>query len=490
MKSIILAAIAGLTLAMVPALEGITFGPFGPHGEGGTINGQTFTIGQGGSVFELEGFLSVGGMDLNGAQYGASAELSRNALPAGMGLGFTTNLTSDLSDLILQYTFTNNTATAFSNVVFYVLLDAEIDESLNTFYNEYGLTSGTAGQHGYDASQWQIDEPGFQTGTLLKNIFLGTLDNSNSVPSSAPNDVAASLGFQLGTINPGVAAAVQIMISEKGHTISGFSFSHHDSAPSSSATVITMSGVIVATPSEMINPSGPLLVLTGQVFRDANTNGPPNPSGIGISGVTVSLASNAVPVMTSTTDGTGRYAFSVPPGLQPGTYSVTAAASGSLSFTPVPSSQIPNFATANPASTTLPAAIPILNFDFRGSPAQQFENAGGILKWGVSAWRLNYSTGSFLGTLSITNPASSGANFGPPWQLGLQSSTNFMYAHPFGTLPDGVTNIDVSTAVSAQVPNGILSPGQSVILTNAVEVYSRVRNAPGSSSFEIWAAQQ
>jgi hypothetical protein len=169
---------------------------------------------------------------------------------------------------------------------------------------------------------------------------------------------------------------------------------------------------------------------------------------------------------------------------------VTAGAANGLNFEAVPSSQIPNFAAANPANVTLPSAIPVLNFDFRGTPSQQFVNAGGTLKWSVSSWRLNYSTGSLLGTLNVTNPASSGATFGPPWQLGMQNSANFIFAHPSGVLPDGVTNLDLSTAVAAQLPNGILNPGQTVILTNAVEVYSRFRSAPAGSLFEIWADQQ
>jgi hypothetical protein len=57
-------------------------------------------------------------------------------------------------------------------------------------------------------------------------------------------------------------------------------------------------------------------------------------------------------------------------------------------------------------------------------------------------------------------------------------------------LPDNVTNIDVSIAVNAQIAGGILAPGQSVVLTNAVEVYSRYRSAPTNSLFEIWATQQ
>jgi hypothetical protein len=200
-------------------------------------------------------------------------------------------------------------------------------------------------------------------------------------------------------------------------------------------------------------------------------------------------------VKTSVTDSNGQYHFSVPTGLQPGTYAVNAAASG-LTFVSVPSTNKAYFAASNPSTTTLPLPVPVLNFDFRGAvlppppPSGTNVNVSGIVQFGLSSWKLNYAAGSLLGTLSITNPASSGTAFGPPWKLGLTTSANFFYAHPTGTLPDSVTNIDVSAAVSAQISGGVLNPGQRVALTNAVEVYSRYRSAPTNTLFELWAKPQ
>ena len=488
MKEKLLAlALCGAALGAVPS-SAITFGPFGPKGEGGSKNGQTLTIGTGGTVFELDGFLQIGGLDLNGAEFGVSAQLSRDALPAGVVFSFTNSLSSDQADLVLAYTFTNTTSTVFSNLNFFVLLDAEIDEEINTFFNEYGSTNGALGLHGYDASEWQIDEPGFQTGTLLKNLFVGTLSGSNAVPPNAPNDVALSLGFSLGNLNPGAASTVLVLISEQGLALGSFSLAQHDRDPAST-TVITLSGVIAATASQMANPTHELLVLNGQVFRDANTNGPPAPTSNGVSGVTVSLLSNSVPVRTNLTDSAGRYHFSVPPGLQPGTYTVKAEAAG-FTFLPVPPAQKAYFAASNPSTIMLPMPVPILNFDFRGAAVQQFGNVSGVVQFGFQTWTLNHATGSLLGTLSITNPASNSASFGPSWQLGLTSSPDFYYPHPGGTLPDGVSYVDVSAAVNAQVPGAVLNPGQWVALTNAVEVYSLYRTAPTNTLFELWATQQ
>jgi hypothetical protein len=488
MNKILLAAVFGLILGATLPSHAITFGPFGPNGEGGSKNGQTFTIGTGGTVFELDSFMDVNGTDLNGANFGVSAQLSRDSLPAGMGYTFTNYLSSDAANLVLSYTFTNTTSTVFSNVYFFVMLDPEIDETSNTFYDEYGNTSGTSGLHGYDPSQWQIDEPDFQAGTLLKNIFVGALNNSNSIPQSAPNDVAMSLGFSLGNLSPGADATALVQISEQNQVLGTFSLVQKDIDPNST-TVITMSGTLPVTASEMANPPYQMLVLQGRAFHDGKTNGTANPTSSGVPGVAVALLSNSIPVMTNLTDSTGLYQFSIPPGLQPGTYAISAAATG-YTFVPVLPSQKAYFASTDPSTNTLPMTVPTLNFDFRGSASQQFGNVNGLVQMGVSGWKLNYATGSLLGTLSITNPATSSANFGPPWQLGLISTTNFYYRFPAGTLPDGVTNIDVSAAVNAQISGGLLAPGQGVVLTNAVEVYSRYRNAPTNGLFEIWATQQ
>lgn len=484
--------VAVFCLALITAVpsRAITFNPFGVHGEGGTKNGQAMTIGLEGTVFEVDGFLGIGSTDLNGNQFGVNAQLSRDALPAGLGFSFTNYLSSDQADLVLSYTFTNTSGTAFSNLSFFVLLDPEIDEQTNTFFNEYGSSSGTPELHGFDASQWQIGEPGFQTGTLLKNIFVGSLSGSNSTPSSAPNDVAMSLGFSLGNLNPGTDATVLFQISEQGRALGSFSLAQHDSAPAST-TVITASGIMPATASQMSNPSHELLVLQGQAVRDGSTNGPPNPTTIGLAGVTVLLLSNSVPVLTNVTDFSGQYHFIVPPGLQPGAYSVSAMATG-LTFVAVLPAQKPYFATGNPAATILPMPVPVLNFDFRGTVLQnqQFGDVSGLVKFGLSSWNLNYANGSLRGTLSITNPASSGVAVGPPWKLGLKSSSTFFYVHPAGTLPDGVTNVDMSAAVNVQMSGGILNPGQKIVLTNAVEIYSLYRSAPTNTLFEIWATQQ
>src|SRR6266536_2635704 len=166
MKAKILAVVMWWVVSAATPSQAITFGPFGSKGEGGSKNGQSFTVGAGGSVFELDGFLYLGGLDLNGAQLGTSAQLSHDSLPAGIVFSFSAALSSNAADVVLTYVFSNTTSTVFTNLRFFPFLDVEIDEATNTFYNEYGTTNGTLGLDILDPDRWQIDEPGFLTGTL------------------------------------------------------------------------------------------------------------------------------------------------------------------------------------------------------------------------------------------------------------------------------------------------------------------------------------
>jgi hypothetical protein len=71
--------------------------------------------------------------------------------------------------------------------------DHEIDEATNTFFNEVGNVSGSpeAGQ------SWEIDEPGWTTGDIFYNLQDSALDNTNTISSSAPDDVSMALGWDI-----------------------------------------------------------------------------------------------------------------------------------------------------------------------------------------------------------------------------------------------------------------------------------------------------
>ncbi len=116
------------------------------------------------------------------------------------------------------WTFTNTTASTLSNTLFLAFLDADIDRDLNTFFNEYGEFIGLSLPPGapggaIGAFSWEIDEPGFVFGDIVTNLEQGALDNTNDVPSSAPDDVSLALGFSIGSLAPGQRAHLTLQIS-------------------------------------------------------------------------------------------------------------------------------------------------------------------------------------------------------------------------------------------------------------------------------------
>jgi hypothetical protein len=226
-----------------PCSAEIAFSPFGANGEGGYVNGQTFTVGPGGSVAEVDAFLNVGGVDLNGSALGTSAQLSIDPLPSGLQYTFSAALSPDETDIMLTYTFFNGTGEKLSDVLFFSFFDADIDEPINSYVNEFGEVIGSPGAGATDADpdSWEIDEPGFVFGDIFDNLLLGGLDNSNALPEGSPDDVSMALGFEftIGTLNPLDTATVTIFISEDGDFLGSFALVQRDS---DTQTVITMSG--------------------------------------------------------------------------------------------------------------------------------------------------------------------------------------------------------------------------------------------------------
>ncbi|MCC6820220.1 MAG: SdrD B-like domain-containing protein [Verrucomicrobiota bacterium] len=466
-----LLVLCGATLVAAKSLA-TSFSSFGPQGAGGSKNGQVFQVGDGGTVFELDAFLAVNGFDLNGGSAGTSAQLSGQSLPTGLALGFSAAL-SDPADAVLTYVFTNLSSGSFTNLRFSVLLDAEVDQEFNTFFNEFGTVIGTLGNGAGDVTpdMWQIDEPGFVSGALFNNLFLGALNNSNSVPASAPNDVALGLGFLLGDLAPGQSAAVSVMISSAGHYLGTFALQQSDTASNSPGT-ITLSAIVST--------------LTGTIFKDQNTNGISDP-GENLAGVNVLLLSGELLIAQTTTDSGGNYSFNSPPA---GTYTVKVDATtlpSGLTNTVDPDGVLDGLTV----TTLSPGQLKILNWGYQAPPGtEQFGDVSASASFGVQ-WRLKASTGTLLGTLSITNLPASGLTLAAPFQLGFPTSTNFWLAHPVGTLNNGLPYANVTAGVVAQSGlDGVLSPGERVVVVDAVEIYSRDRSAPPTGLFKLWATQR
>ena len=221
----------------------IVLDPFGSNGEGGTNNGQAFSFGSGGSIYEFDSFLRISGQDLNGSQIGTSAQLSIDGLPAGLGLDQSHQVSSDLSDVTIEYSFVNSTGLVLQDTRFFVFVDAEIDVPTNDYFNEYASVAGAlgGGEGDSEIDYFEVDEPGYVFGDIFDNLRLGELDNSNSITDTFPDDVGMAIGLSLGDIGIGSEVLVSIMLSEDQDRLGNFSIEHSDSDPNSMDT-LTFSG--------------------------------------------------------------------------------------------------------------------------------------------------------------------------------------------------------------------------------------------------------
>ena len=103
-----------------------------------------------------------------------------------------------------------------------VFMDHDIDQATNTFFNEFGAKSGSPAV----GQSWEIDEPGYRSGNLYTNFVSGQLDNSNSVPSLAVDDVAMAQGENF-TLGPNETALIWVTLGQSVPT-NGFYLTQTD----------------------------------------------------------------------------------------------------------------------------------------------------------------------------------------------------------------------------------------------------------------------
>jgi hypothetical protein len=136
-------------------------------------------------------------------------------------------------------------------VRFFSFLDADIDETSNTLFNEFGEVQGSpgAGAGDPDPDSWEIDEPGyciegFLCGNVYDNLFdLGALEDTNATPAGSEDDVSLALGFLLGPLGPSSSVSIRVFISEDLDSIGSLRLLHKDA--NSVGQVITLSGQVV-----------------------------------------------------------------------------------------------------------------------------------------------------------------------------------------------------------------------------------------------------
>jgi hypothetical protein len=181
-------------------------------------------------------------------EYGVNIDgaVSNNSAPAGVNIsGFDTG--TGLGTILMAL---SGAGPHYCSL----FVDHEIDESINTFFNEFGTAAGApvAGQ------SWEIDEPGYVFGDIYTNFVAGTLDNSNGVSPNSPDDVSMALGWNV-TLASWESATAYFTLSETAPT-SGFYLKHFD--PDSGGAVYFSSALnVTGSPGGGVPDGGSTLAL-------------------------------------------------------------------------------------------------------------------------------------------------------------------------------------------------------------------------------------
>jgi len=126
-----------------------------------------------------------------------------------------------------------------------LFLDHEIDKNINTYYNEYGLGTGTVAT----GQSWEIDEPGYLFGDIYNHFLNKSLDNTNAIPSGYPDDVSMALGWNF-VLLAGQTAAITFNVSTEESNVNGFFLSQYD--PDSQAGIYFSSRKAVPEPVTLL----------------------------------------------------------------------------------------------------------------------------------------------------------------------------------------------------------------------------------------------
>lgn len=129
---------------------------------------------------------------------------------------------SGFDDLTGLGTITYTTST-FGGNSFLAFFDHEIDETINTYFNEIGSASGTVAE----GQSWEIDEPDWVFGDIYDNFENNTLDNDIfNGNTSLADDVSMAMGWDF-MLAADETAVITLTLSEI-LPLSGFYLTHWD----------------------------------------------------------------------------------------------------------------------------------------------------------------------------------------------------------------------------------------------------------------------
>lgn len=190
---------------------------------------------------------SAATIDLFEYAFNVNGTVTSGGAPAGVNIaGF--NTSTGLGTI----NFTTSTDGAHSFLAFF---DHEIDEATNTFFNEYGNTSGLPAS----GQSWEIDEPGYSFGDIYTNFTNGTLDNNNGVPQDTPDDVSMAMGWNFFLAADETATITMTLSASQPNN--GFYLAQYD--PDSQASIYFFSNLNIQGGGIVPEPGTMLLMATG-----------------------------------------------------------------------------------------------------------------------------------------------------------------------------------------------------------------------------------
>lgn len=124
--------------------------------------------------------------------------------------------------------------------------------------------------------------------------------------------------------------------------------------------------------------------------------------------------------------------------------------------------------------------------------APEFLDVTTMTDMSLASARLDPNTGAILCDITLGNKTDTVKTLKDKFWFVLPSTSQIFLAKPDGTMEDGTPYVDITALVEAALPsvgNGdlCLDPGETVLLKEAIAIYSRDRSVPTGFMFAVWA---